>query len=721
MLFSYIPLIIRGRKMLIGLIFLFIASTKAFITCATNNDCPNTAFCAANNRCSIVNCSACPNGANGGLAVDHTCLCFTDCANTTVGWGCDFATSCPTLCVSLICLFVGEQLGNCSSEEQGTCSYDLRSCNPFQEVCLGTNGQPLTPCATPAPTSAPTTNAPTESPTSEPTTAPPTVAPTESPTLEIPTKSPTVAPSESPTVAPVDAPTGSPAPTIEGQCQFCTFTQDEWAEPVCNQSLFNTTCAALIADWSNSGASCIRILCAPLPFVMGNLSLSGFEVAITSSSKIESYLPETGPVGVFNESLVNPITTSAGVFGGNLLAAMINVRFRNISLLAFSVDCSLVASIIRSHTVSEIIYIANQVIANQNSTEWDAFLPEDLNTALALYNSAFDRCENNNPDCFVCNVSTTAPTEAPTVEPTESPTELPTESPTEAPTSESPTESPTTTAPTEAPTESPTPEEPTGSPTVVPTENPTVSPTEAPTIKPTESPTSEEPTGAPTIVPTESPTIAPTETPTLEPSESPTLEVPTEERTDSPTVEPTESPTFEEPTNAPTPEAPTDSPTPSPTSETPTNAPPSVPTPSPTQETPTPVVPTESPTTSPTSEPTTVAPTESPTNAPSLGETGPPPSPTPQPTTQNPTQQPTNAPTIFTSPAPTGAPTSRAPTRTPTESTGEPQPPPPQGSTETWFLFIYIGGAILLIIILILVAKYRGRKRCNTSPAYHKL
>jgi len=138
---------------------------------------------------------------------------------------------------------------------------------------------------------------------------------------------------------------------------------------------------------------------------------------------VEAYVPAGSSPGVFTTTLVNPKTTSAGVLGGQLLAATLNQQFtasmNNLSQLSFSDQCTDVAPIIRGLTVTQLIYIANQVIAGSTSTLYAAFTPSILNVALTLYNEFFDGCRDaTTSTCFECgsfnendtNVGATGPT-----------------------------------------------------------------------------------------------------------------------------------------------------------------------------------------------------------------------------------------------------------------------------------------------------------------------
>jgi len=144
--------------------------------------------------------------------------------------------------------------------------------------------------------------------------------------------------------------------------------------------------------------------------ILGNASLpGGHTVTFTTSYAIERYLPASGMPAVFIDSSVNPSNTSAGVFGGQLLTALLNQLFMSsdtsdLSMLRFSSACGSVNTIIIGLTVAEVIYIANQVISGSSSPLYNAFTPAILNTALAIYNEGFEHCKNvSSVPCFNCD------------------------------------------------------------------------------------------------------------------------------------------------------------------------------------------------------------------------------------------------------------------------------------------------------------------------------
>ena len=60
---------------------------------------------------------------------------------------------------------------------------------------------------------------------------------------------------------------------------------------------------------------------------------------------------------------------------------------------------------LRGKTIFEVIYIANQVIANQHTiTYWHTYTPDCLSSALALFNRGFDKCKTvYDGECFECS------------------------------------------------------------------------------------------------------------------------------------------------------------------------------------------------------------------------------------------------------------------------------------------------------------------------------
>ena len=270
------------------------------------------------------------------------------------------------------------------------------------------------------PTTVPTafpTNAPTQVPSNSPTNAPtkvptgsPSAAPTGIPTTQ-PTAAPTGTPTGSPTVAPTTlAPVGTPPPTVAPtsiNCEYCGFSQGGYGAACRGQSMLS--CPTIIATikTNNVSPACLRDRCFLASITLGNSSFTGGRaVTFTTAMAINRFLPAGGTPGVFALSATNPTSTSAGVFAGQLLTAMLNQRFfqsSDLNQLYFSPGCLGVAPILLDYSIAEIIYIANQVIAG--SSLYPGFTPSILNNALSLFNPRFERCNSTLAvTCFECRV-----------------------------------------------------------------------------------------------------------------------------------------------------------------------------------------------------------------------------------------------------------------------------------------------------------------------------
>lgn len=144
--------------------------------------------------------------------------------------------------------------------------------------------------------------------------------------------------------------------------------------------------------------------------ILGNVTFGGKSATFTNSNAIRDFLPSSGTSSVFTNNTINPSWTSAGVFAGQLLTALLNARFStdftrlaNLEFVSPS-NCSAVCSSLQGKSIFEVIYIANQVIANQPTiTYWNAYTPSCLNNALTFFNEAFDKCKTvTDGVCFEC-------------------------------------------------------------------------------------------------------------------------------------------------------------------------------------------------------------------------------------------------------------------------------------------------------------------------------
>jgi hypothetical protein len=61
---------------------------------------------------------------------------------------------------------------------------------------------------------------------------------------------------------------------------------------------------------------------------------AGFSAMFSSSDAVTHYLPATGAPAALDTDLNNPVTTSAGIFGGDVLALQLNIDFADAGVLA---------------------------------------------------------------------------------------------------------------------------------------------------------------------------------------------------------------------------------------------------------------------------------------------------------------------------------------------------------------------------------------------------
>jgi hypothetical protein len=94
---------------------------------------------------------------------------------------------------------------------------------------------------------------------------------------------------------------------------FITFDQDVWGDPL-------TTAGDLLEAHFD-----------PVYFSVGGLLRvghpSGLTMSFTSAEAIFDYMPAVGTPGSLNSSLVNPLSSASGQFGGSVVALKLNIDF----------------------------------------------------------------------------------------------------------------------------------------------------------------------------------------------------------------------------------------------------------------------------------------------------------------------------------------------------------------------------------------------------------
>jgi hypothetical protein len=109
--------------------------------------------------------------------------------------------------------------------------------------------------------------------------------------------------------------------------EFVTWSQVAWGDdPACNP--MGSNISALLEMNFNS-------LFAPSGLLqVGFPGIAGFSLIFGSPDAVITYLPADGPPGALTADLLDPVTSASGFFGGQVVAATLNVAFSDTGLLA---------------------------------------------------------------------------------------------------------------------------------------------------------------------------------------------------------------------------------------------------------------------------------------------------------------------------------------------------------------------------------------------------
>jgi hypothetical protein len=125
------------------------------------------------------------------------------------------------------------------------------------------------------------------------------------------------------------------------------------------------------------------------------MTLGGINTAtFTSAAAIVNYLPSTKSAAPYAQNYINPTSTSAGVFGGQLAALYINVKFNNAGYLGTTSllgQLFIISGPCLGLTVNQLIDYANVAIGGGSSP----YSISDLNTAVSNVNLNFDNGTQN--------------------------------------------------------------------------------------------------------------------------------------------------------------------------------------------------------------------------------------------------------------------------------------------------------------------------------------
>ncbi len=159
--------------------------------------------------------------------------------------------------------------------------------------------------------------------------------------------------------------------------KYRTYTQDQWClEPA--KSLLENNFATVFPTGMEIGGQG-----AP------------YNAIFTNANAVRTFLPQIGSAGQFTTNYVNPTTTSAGEFAGNVAALTLNVAFNEAGLLGSTSTTKIKNLVIASgplkdYKVSEVLLLANIALGGGTTP----FTVQILNEAVQMINYNF-ACDCN--------------------------------------------------------------------------------------------------------------------------------------------------------------------------------------------------------------------------------------------------------------------------------------------------------------------------------------
>lgn len=192
---------------------------------------------------------------------------------------------------------------------------------------------------------------------------------------------------------------------VDGICDgdFCTYTQGGWG----------TSC-------SGGNPGCRRDAhfdeVFPGGLLLGDQDGSDgdgeFSLLLQSSAAVEAFLPAGGKPSALDADLVDPLSSSAGSFAGQLAAAKLNVGFDDAGFLdkgyagvalgdlifVSGVDSDLVGKTVRDVIALADLAISGHYADGKIDLDLDGNVDltiSDLSTALDVLNNNFDNCTQN--------------------------------------------------------------------------------------------------------------------------------------------------------------------------------------------------------------------------------------------------------------------------------------------------------------------------------------
>jgi len=175
-------------------------------------------------------------------------------------------------------------------------------------------------------------------------------------------------------------------------------------------------------------AACLRDAHFTEAFPTG-LTVGGtFTIHLTSSAAVENFLPAGSTPDVLTSNHVDPVSTEAGVFAGQVVALAISLGFAEAGVPGFGGLGSLViltgvhdpSGPFRGYTVNEVFTMANIVLGGNLAALPNGISLSDLNDVIDAINNNFDDGEESDGYLVEEDCDDTVPVEL-TAEPTVTP------------------------------------------------------------------------------------------------------------------------------------------------------------------------------------------------------------------------------------------------------------------------------------------------------------
>jgi hypothetical protein len=134
-------------------------------------------------------------------------------------------------------------------------------------------------------------------------------------------------------------------------------------------------------------------------FATGLVVGGTFTMTFQTATAVENYLTAGGPPSVLTASLINPTTSPAGVFGGQVTTLAINVAFSNAAVPNFPTGLGSLVLLnggpMNGWTVNQILTLANTVLGGNTGALPSGLTVSGLNDVVDHINNCYDDGTHN--------------------------------------------------------------------------------------------------------------------------------------------------------------------------------------------------------------------------------------------------------------------------------------------------------------------------------------